>query len=279
MLAVLKYVSAFVIFIPGLCGRLIYPDLAEADQLYGRLLADLLPTGILGLVVAALGAAVISTLMALLNAAASMFTNDIVRRLLPDEAFEANAVRISRLFIIAGGVGTLVGVMIYSRYASVMQQILKCYGLVAGPTLGVYLLGLCWRRANEFGANTALLVGLVVSFGANFAPVLGEINHHHRTVYALFVTLAVGVLASLFRKAPAEEKLERTTFAWYRKRRREVEALAATPVGHEGEPLSDPLWLDYRLWSAVLLVAFFGIWWALGLPRVWQEFIPGWFGG
>ncbi len=278
MLALLKYVAAFLIFIPGLCGRLIYPDLEQADQVYGKLLADL-PTGMLGLVVAGLGAAVISTLMALLNAAASMFTNDIVRRLWSDDEFDRRAVHITRMFILAGGVATLIGVAIYARYVSVMQQILKCYGLVAGPTLGVYLLGMCWRRANQLGANTALIAGLAFSFSANFAPRLRDINHHHRAVYAFVLTLIVGAVASLLGKAPADEQLERTTLAWYRKRRPEIEALAATPDDHEGEPLTDPFYLDYRLWSAVALLVLLGVWWVFGLSRVWTEFIPAWFSG
>ena len=278
MLALLKYVAAFLIFIPGLCGRLIYPDLEQADQVYGRLLNDLIPAGMLGLVIAGLGAAVISTLMALLNAAASMFTNDIMQRFMSDETFERRAVLTSRLFILGGGIATFGGVAVYARYSSVMQQILKCYGLVAGPTLGVYLLGMCWRRANELGANTSLVVGLAFSFSANFAPRIKEINHHHRAAYAFLLTVAVGVAASLLGPAPAAEKLERTTFAWYGRRRREIEALAATPEDHEGEPLKDPVYLDYRLWSAGLAVVLLATWWVFGLPRVWQEFIPAWFG-
>jgi len=277
MLAVLKYVSAFLIFVPGLCGRIIYPDLDQADQVYGKLLNDLIPSGMLGLVIAGLGAAVISTLMALLNAAASMFTNDIVKRLVPDDTFERRAVLSSRLFIIAGGLATFAGVAIYARYASVMEQILKCYGLVAGPTLGVYLLGMCWRRANRLGANVALLVGLAASFGANFTPGLMEINHHHRACYCFLLTLLVGGVVSLLAPAPEPERLERTTFSWYRSRRREIEDLAATPEGHEGEPVADPWYLDYRLWSLGLVILLFATWWVLGLSRIWAEFVPAWF--
>jgi len=277
MLALLKYIAAFLIFVPGLCGRLIYPELDQPDQVYGKLLRDLIPTGMLGLVIAGLGAAVISTLMALLNAAASMFTNDIVRRLVPEETFKRRAVLSSRLFILAGGLCTFGGVAIYARYASVMQQILKCYGLVAGPTLGVYLLGMCWARANQLGANTALVIGLAFSFSANVAPRLSQVNHHHRAVFSFVITLVAGIVVSLLGPAPAAEQLERTTFAWYRKRRREIEEMAATPDGHDGPPLRDPPYLDYRLWSIVLLIVLFVTWWVFGLSRVWTEFIPGWF--
>lgn len=309
LLGALKYVSAFVVFVPGLCGKILYPELESADEVYGKLLAHvtagvrLIPTGMLGLVIAGLSAAAISTLMALLNAASSMFTNDIVKRLVPEETFERRAVLTSRLFVIAAIVPAVIGVTIYAQYESVMPLILKCYGLVAGPTLAAYLVGMFWRRANARGANCGLIAGLAFSFGAEFLPLLTridaigysrnpaialaasvlrsvqEVNHHHRALYAFFLSVAVVMIVSLLGRAPEPERLERTTFAWYRKRRREIEDLAATPEGHEGEPLRDPIWLDYRLWSVGLLIVLFGTWWIFGLSRVFTEFIPKLLGG
>ena len=273
MLAVLKYVSAFLIFVPGLCGRLIYPDLEQPDKIYGMLLRDLIPAGMLGLVIAGLGAAVISTLMALLNAASSMFTNDIIKRVVRPETFERRAILSSRLFIIVSGLLTFIGVAIYSREESVMAAILACYGLVAGPTLAIYVGGMFWQRANQLGANVSLVIGLAFSFTGAYVPVLKEINRHDRTLISFLLTLVALVVVSLLSAPPEAERLERTTFAWYRKRRREIEAMAATPDGHEGEPLKDPWYLDYRLWSVLLLGLLFCVWWIFGLSRIWTEYI------
>ena len=273
MLALLKYVSAFLIFVPGLCGRIIYPDLKQADLLYGKLLSDLIPAGMLGLVVAGLGAAVISTLMALLNAAASMFTNDIVKRLVPAETFERRAILTSRLFVIVAGIATFGGVWIYAQFGAVMKIILACYGLVAGPTLAVYIGGMFWRRANQLGANVSLVVGLAFSFTAAYVPFLKAINRHDRTLMSFGVSLLVLAIVSLLSAPPDDERLERTTYAWYRKRKREIEDRAATPDDHDGEPLRDPWYLDYRLWSVVLVGVLLATWWILGLSRIWTEFL------
>jgi len=297
LLALLKYVSAFVVFVPGLCGRILYPDLEANDQVYGKLLADLIPAGMLGLVIAGLSAAVISTLMALLNAAASMFTNDIVKRLVSEDTFQRRAVLSSRLFVLAASVPALIGVAIYAQNKSVMQLILKCYGLVAGPTLAAYLLGIFWRRATAKGANAALVVGLACSFGAEFLPRLAglealarargpvaawladhlvwlsTVNHHHRALFAFFLATLVLIVVSKCSAPPAEERLDRTTYAWYRKRKREIEDHAASPDDHEGEPLRDPWYLDYRLWSVGLVGVLLATWWLLGLSRIWTEFL------
>jgi len=295
LLAFLKFLTAFLVLVPGMCGMLIYPGLEKGDPVYGMLLRDLVSPGIRGLVVAGLAAAVISTLMALLNAAASIFTNDVYKRLASPEAFERNAIRSSRLFIIGAGALTFGGVAIYSSFEAVMQVLLKCYGLVAGPTLAAYLVGIFWRRANAKGANAGLLAGLAFSFGAEFLPkiaavnaaasgsgglgwclkqvvAVGGINHHYRVLIAFGVSIGIIAIVSALSAAPEPERLERTTFAWYRSRRREIEIMAATPDGHEGPPIQDPWYLDHRLWSAVMVLLLIATWWFFGLGRIFTGF-------
>ncbi|MBL7223413.1 MAG: sodium/solute symporter [Candidatus Brocadiae bacterium] len=272
--ALLKYVTAVLVLAPGLCGRLIYPDLpeAKADTVFGKLLADLIGPGLLGLVVAGLAAAAISTLMSLLNAAATIFTNDVMKRVVSEETFERRAILFSRIFVLVAGGLTFAGVAWYAQAGAVMTVLLKVYGLVAGPTLAVYLLGIFWRRANAQGAVPALLIGMVFSFGAELTPQLGWINHHYRALIAFGLSSAILVVVSVFTAAPDPSRLERTTFAWYLSRRKELEALAATPADHEGEPLRDPWYLDWRLWSACLVALLLATWWLFGLGRVLTGF-------
>jgi SSS family solute:Na+ symporter len=275
--ALLKYATAFLVLTPGLCGRLIYPNLAkeQVDGVFGMLLRDLISPigyGVLGLVVAGLAAAVISTLMSLLNAAATIFTNDVVKRLTSEETFERRAILFSRIFVLCAGALTFGGVAFYAQAGAVMKVLLKVYGLVAGPTLAVYLFGIFWRRANSAGAVPALLVGLVFSFSVEFVPGLSSINHHYRALISFGLASAILVVVSLLTAPPERERLERTTFAWYRSRRKELEAHAATPEGHEGEPLRDPWYLNYHAWSIALVALLIATWWAFGLSRIWTGF-------
>jgi SSS family solute:Na+ symporter len=275
LVGLLKFLTAFLVLTPGLCGRLIYPDLPEenADAVFGKLLGDLVGPGLLGLVVAGLAAAVISTLMSLLNAAATIFTNDILARVVPEDAWtERKAILASRVFVIFAGGLTFAGVALYAQAGAVMKVLLNIYGLVAGPTLAVYVLGIFWRRANAHGAVPALIIGMVFSFGAQLEPHLSQINHHHRALISFALSCVILVVGSLLTAPPDPERLERTTFAWYRKRRKELELYAATPAGHEGEPLKDPWYLDYRLWSVCLLVLLVATWWVFGLGRIFTGF-------
>jgi len=272
LVGALKFLTAFLVLVPGLCGRLIYPDLDRPDQVYGLLLRDLMSPGVLGLVVAGLAAAVISTLMSLLNAAASIFTNDVFKRLTSEATFERRAILSSRLFVVFGGVLTVAGVAVYAQYDAVMRVLLTVYGLVAGPTLAVYLAGIFWKRANAAGANPALVIGLAFSFSAPYLPWFEGVNHHYRCLLSFGLSVSILALASLLRPAPAAERLQRTTFAWYLRRRRQVEALAATPDGHEGPPVRDPWYLNWVLWSVALLALLLAAWWQFGLARIWTGF-------
>ncbi|MHC4248824.1 MAG: sodium:solute symporter family transporter [Planctomycetota bacterium] len=132
LVGLLKYIAAFVALTPGMCGRLIYPDLGEPDQVYGMLLRDLFGPGLRGLMVAGLAAAVISTLTSLLTAVASIFTNDIYRRFVNEETFKRTAVRSGRVFLLAAEAWTLLGIVFFSESKTVLPVVLKISGWPRG---------------------------------------------------------------------------------------------------------------------------------------------------
>jgi len=107
---------------------------------------------------------------------------------------------------------------------------------------------------------------------AVMAAFFAGVNHHYRCLMSFGLSVAIPAAVSPLAPAPAASRLERTTFAWYIRRRREVEALAATPDGHEGEPLRDPWYLNHVLWSALLLAVLLAVWWTFGLARIWTGF-------
>jgi SSS family solute:Na+ symporter len=283
----LKYIAAFVALTPGMCGRLIYPDLDEPDQVYGMLLRDLFGPGLRGLMVAGLAAAVISTLTSFLTAVASIFTNDIYRRFVDEETFKRTAVRSGRVFLLGAGAWTLLGIVFFSESKTVLPVVLKIFGVAAGPTLAAFIVGVFWQRANRLGANAGLAAGIVLSSAGGIAewavsrgyappqPFLyvASINSHNRCVIAFLLTAGVIAVVSLLSAPPGPERLERTTFAWYLKRREEVEATAAGPLAPDGTPRRDPWYLDYRLWAAAMLVMLLATWWKFGLYRIATGFV------
>jgi SSS family solute:Na+ symporter len=81
--AFLKILALFIIAAPGVIAAKLIPGLAQADQVYARLVSTYVPPGLAGLVLAGLLAAILGTVAAGLSAAASMVSYDFVLRFAP----------------------------------------------------------------------------------------------------------------------------------------------------------------------------------------------------
>ena len=94
----LKMLPVFVLVLPGLIARALYPDI-KGDDAYPTLVVRLLPPGMIGLMVAALLAALMSSLSATFNSASTLITFDVYKKLNP-QASEARLVAVGRLFTV-----------------------------------------------------------------------------------------------------------------------------------------------------------------------------------
>src|SRR5687767_7430231 len=104
--ALLKVLPVFVLVLPGLIARALYPDI-KGDDAYPTLVVRLLPSGMIGLMVAALLAALMSSLSATFNSASTLITFDVYKKLNP-LATEARLVAVGRLFtVVMVGLGIL----------------------------------------------------------------------------------------------------------------------------------------------------------------------------
>jgi Na+/proline symporter len=119
-----------------------------------------LPTGILGLVVAAIFSAAMGTLSGSLNASASTTVNDLYRPWAP-EADEARLLRLSKtLTAVWGGLQMAVAMGATRLEDSVVNNALKIASFTTGLVLGLFLLGILTRRVNQRAAFVGLVAGL-----------------------------------------------------------------------------------------------------------------------
>ena len=124
---------------------------------------NLLPTGLRGLVVGGLLAALMSSLSSLFNSCASLFTVDIYEKIHP-EASERHLVTVGRM---ATGIIVLLGmawipVMYKVAGGGLYVYLQSVQGYLAPPITAVFLLGLFWKRINAQGAMWGLIVGFVL---------------------------------------------------------------------------------------------------------------------
>ncbi len=194
--------------IPGICGQLIYADspLGAGDSILPKLLVDVLPVGIGGLIVAGLVAASNSTASALLAALSTLAENDFFRRFVPGKT-SRQYLWFGRGALLAGG---LLGIL-FSFYVEKVGIIRANFDIMSvfEPPIFVIVAGaLFWRRSNGIGATVAMVGG--IAFGA-LAALVFKIPAEMRTFLSFpvcIVLLGAGSwMGSLLR--PCTE-LERT---------------------------------------------------------------------
>ncbi len=240
----LKLPVLYLMVLPGTAALLLYPDIAKSDLVYPTLVFDLLPGGLLGLVLAGFLAAAMSSLAAAFNSAATLFTMDFVRVWKPDMGDRA----LARI----GGLATLSFMALAAAWApqiahfpSLWQYLQSILAYAVPPVVTIMLGGLLWRRANAAGAGAAIIAGLIGGMALFVAgPLGGAIDLHFLYVapLLLLLSLAALVVGSLARPDSTADigELLWTRATWTA----ETRALAGRRW-----------WMNYRVQSAALLGA------------------------
>ena len=187
----------------------VSPGLLGDDMAYPAMLT-LLPHGILGVLVAALTAAYISTMVTHLNWGSSYVVMDFYKRFLRPDAGEKHLVFVSR---VVTGVLMIVaaGFMFLLTTAAEAFELLLSIG--AGTGL-IYLLRWFWWRINAWSEIAAMISSFVIAVGLFFAGKGGlELPAHRALIYAVSGTTVVWVVVT-FLTPPADRE---SLVAFYRK--------------------------------------------------------------
>nr|WP_315380109.1 sodium/sugar symporter [uncultured Sphingomonas sp.] len=213
----LKLLMPVVIVLPGIAAVVLAPNLAKPDQAYPTMMA-LLPTGLLGLVFAALIAAIIASTASKINSIATIFTLDIYAKLKgvqsraedgADKAgYETHLVRVGR---IAAVVSIIIAMFtarpLLGSLDQAFQYIQEFSGFVTPGITVIFLLGLFWPRATEAGALVGAIASVVLSFVFWFPAKWGGIEalnavpFINRMGIVFLASLALAVIVSLARPA------------------------------------------------------------------------------
>lgn len=240
--AALKLPVLFIMVLPGTMAIHLYPDLPRPDMVYPTLMFDLLPTGLLGLVMAGFIAALMSQIDSTLNAASTLVTMDFIKKWKPGLR-SADLMKVGRwvtgIFMILAALWAPQ----IENFASLFKYLQMVLSYTVPPIIAVYLIGAFWKGANADGAWSAVVCGITA--GALlfvFNGLLGLTNLHFLYVGPVLfaISLFALILFSRSDQPPHAEQLELVwTPAFYAKETEELKAL--------------PLWQNYRLWSLVLL--------------------------
>lgn len=212
--AFLKLIVPLIVVIPGIVAAVMYMEPAGTriidgvqaaflrgdgtlnnDNAYPWLISTFVPIGLKGLVLAALAAAIVSSLASMLNSTSTIFTMDIYKPYINPKASQTTLVNTGRLtaataLVIAGCLAPLLGSM-----DQMFQYIQEYTGVVSPGILAVFIMGLFWKKASNKGAIWGILASIPVALFFKFMPV--EMPFLDQMFYTCFITIAVIAMVSL----------------------------------------------------------------------------------
>ena len=235
----LTILPVFILVLPGLIAVALYRDLFQfgpggevlnGDIAYPTMIVNLLPSGLVGLMVAALLAALMGAMSSVFNSASTLVTLDFYKKFRP-AATEANLVNFGR---VATGIMVVLGLLwvpfihLISSQLYIYLQSVQAY--ISPPIAACFIFGILWPRLNGAGALASLLTGFGLGavrfimelkdrangghyFTSSLSSWLVDMNFLHYAIFMFVVCSAVLVVVSLMTPAPSREKIAGLTFA------------------------------------------------------------------
>ena len=262
--AIPKTLGAFLYIVPMIAAPIIFSQFGifveKSDAAYGKLILSLLPQGMVGLFIAGLLSAGLSSISSVLNSSSTMVIKDFYERFFVKGKSDHHyfiAGRIATFSVIAVSL-LLVPIVLKVYLIMWLEQTL--IAMVLGPFMGVLMLALFWKRANKPGS----LAGFVT--GALFAIFMQQVLHinifFQISWWSFVLTLAVTVVVSLLTRPPAKEKIEgliwesdfKAKLGEVIERRAETKGAKVTAVP-EIIIRRPPWYLNLKYWATAILLA------------------------
>jgi solute:Na+ symporter, SSS family len=231
----LKILPVFLLVVPGIIAFALYPQLfnivngsvTNGDIAFPTAVVNLLPTGFVGLMIAALLAALMGAMSSVFNSASTMVTLDFYKKLRP-AASEKQLVTFGR--IATGGMvvlGLLWVPFIHVLSAQLWVYLQSVQAYISPPIAVCFIFGILWPRLNGQGAISSLLVGFVLGAVRFLLEVLDKTAHYQSSAIralidmnflhyslAMFVACALVLIGvSMLFPAPDRKKIAGLTFA------------------------------------------------------------------
>ena len=173
----LKILPVFIMVFPGILAYALFSDqIADPNDTLMILISNVLPSGLMGLMTAALLAALMSTISAGLNSVGTLVSLDIVKRIRPStpDKIVLRAGRITSLVVIILAISwsPLIG-----RFESIFDAISIVLSMLSPPVASVFVMGILSTRGNDRVALSTMIFGLAagtIVFCLDFDPISGS---------------------------------------------------------------------------------------------------------
>lgn len=171
----IKILPVFIFILPGLfaytlsqTGKLDLQSLGVNDQgevnskgIYALMITQLLPSGLIGILVAALLSGLMSQISGALNSISTLVSYDIYKRFRP-QAHDAQLISAGKVAAVIAMIVSLGLLPLLNRYESIFNGINDVIAHIAPPITCVFLLGVFWKKASPKSAKLTLWIGSVL---------------------------------------------------------------------------------------------------------------------
>ena len=236
----LKVGALFIMIIPGVMAISVFPGLDDPDMVYPTMVANMLPVGITGLVLAGLISAILSSIDSTLNSSSTLITMDFIEPKNPNLTNKEIG-KIGRWTTIVLMVIAVLWAPNIVHFEGIFRYIQQAFSYIVPPVVAIFFMGILWERGSRHAAFWTLVIGHSVSFLIFLLSIFG-IFELHFTINAGLLTafsFLVFYLISIFGEAPEEGSMD--TIIWKPK-----DALPSEPMAW---------YKDYRFHSLLILLA------------------------
>ena len=195
VIAVMVFTMGLAIFAFYHARPAMLPPTITNDQIVPWFIVQNLPVGLVGLVIAAIFAAAMSTLSSSMNSVATLVSEDFYKKLRP-QATDRDHLRVMQITSYGVGIiGTAMAVYMGTLQVTSMFEVWnKIAALLGGGFVGIYILGIFTTRANALGAWCGGAASILTTI---FIDRLGDIHWIHYGPLAVLACVAVGFVVSL----------------------------------------------------------------------------------
>lgn len=222
--AAIKILTVFIFVLPGVLGYVLFKDIiTNPNNTFPVLVNELLPTGLKGLMAAALLAALMSTIAAALNSAGTLVSIDIVKRNRPNTT-DKQQVFIGRVTAVVVMIIAISWSPLIAKFNSIFEAISVLLAVISPPITAVFVWGVFWKRGNSQGALATFIGGLLlglIAFLFDF-PAFGNVKiitdvwgiSFMMQAWWLFVCSSIiYIVTSLLTPEPDYKKIEKCTMS------------------------------------------------------------------
>ncbi len=240
----LKLPILFIMVLPGVIAIVLYPDLQTPDLVFPTLVADLIPVGLKGVILAALVAAITSSVDSVLNSTSTLVTMDFVKPFWPDIS-DNGLVKAGRITTLTVMIIAVLWAPQIQNFPSLWDYFQSTLAYTTPPIVALFIGGIFWKGANRHGAFASLVLSLILGIiGFATVEVMGLFYIHflYSAAIMLIFSFVILIIGSKLSTADAPEK---------------TEGMIWTPkLWHEEtkELKGVPIWNNYRFWSLLLFI-------------------------